>query len=353
MSGRRKKKRRSSNTYSPMKKGIIIGLIIALGALSFTTLPEDRVVVPAGWPKPVYNFKRHPLSEQRIALGRRLFYETLLSKDNTISCSSCHLQYTGFTHVDHNLSHGIGGRIGTRNSPALMNLAWSNSFMWDGAITHLDMQAEKPISNPLEMDESLTNVVAKLQATAGYPSLFYKAFGDSVITGDALMQSLSQFMLTMVSANAKYDRVMKGADTFTVREANGYKLFKQNCSSCHTEPLFTNGGFENNGLVPDSSLKDIGRMKITGNVGDSLKFKVPSLRNVEVTYPYMHDGRFRNLQMVLFQYTENVQHNATLSDKLKNKIHLSEQDKGDMIMFLKTLTDEEFLRNRKFEYIKN
>ena len=167
------------------------------------------------------------------------------------------------------------------------------------------------------------------------------------------MQSLSQFMLTLVSANAKYDRVKRGADTFSTREAKGYVQFKANCGACHTEPLFTNGQFENNGLAVDASLGDKGRSKITGRATDSLKFKVPTLRNIEVTSPYIHDGRFRNLQMVLFQYAQNVHESATLSDKLRKKMQLSEQDKGDIIQFLKTLTDEEFIKNKKFEFVAN
>ncbi len=336
-----------------MKTWIIIGVVMALGLLSFSRKPADRFVVPAGWPKPAYNFKKNPLDPQKVELGKRLFDETLLSRDNTISCNSCHAQYTAFAHTDHSLSHGIEGKIGSRNSPALMNLAWSNSFMWDGSVTQLDLQAQKPITNPLEMDETMVHVVAKLKATSNYPDLFFRAFGDSQITGDMIMQSLSQFMLTLVSANAKYDRVMNGTDTFTKREANGYALFKQDCAACHKEPLFTNGQFENNGLALDESLADGGRVKVTHNNADSLKFKVPTLRNIEVTYPYMHDGRFRNLQMVLFQYSEHVQQSSTLSVHLQKKLALSEQDKGDIILFLKTLTDEEFLKNKKFEFVNN
>ena len=146
---------------------------------------------------------------------------------------------------------------------------------------------------------------------------------------------------------------MRHADSFTTREANGYKLFRAHCSSCHPEPLFTNGKFENNGLPPDDSLRDKGRSNITGLDRDDLKFKVPTLRNIEVTYPYMHDGRFKNLQMVLFHYTENIYQSSTLSNKLKRKLNLSEQEKGDIIMFLKTLTDEDFLKDKKFGFTKN
>lgn len=340
-------------TIIRMKKWIIIAMVLVFGLLSFTRKPADKFVVPQGWPKPVYNFKKHPLDQQKVELGKRLFNETLLSRDNTISCNSCHAQYTAFAHTDHTLSHGIKGRIGPRNSPALMNLAWSESFMLDGSVTQLDLQAEKPITNPLEMDETIAHVVAKLQATRNYPPMFYRAFGDSLITGEMLMQSLSQFMLTLVSANAKYDRVKNGIDTFTTREARGYALFKQNCGACHTEPLFTNGQFENNGLAVDDALADGGRIKVTHRAVDSLKFKVPTLRNIEVSYPYMHDGRFRNLQMVLFQYAEHVVQSNTLSDKLRKKLVFTEQDKGDIIQFLKTLTDEEFLKNKKFEFVTN
>jgi len=334
-----------------MRKATVIALAsITLLLLAFSRKPAGNFAIPDGWPKPAYDFRKHPLTAGKVALGRRLFYEPGLSRDSTISCSSCHLSYTGFTHIDHNLSHGIRGRIGIRNSPALQNLAWSSSFMWDGAVAHIDEQAQKPVSNPLEMDESMGNVVRKLNNITAYRAAFYDAFADSAITAGALQQALGQFMLTLVSANAKYDKVMRGETTFTAREAHGYELFKANCASCHTEPLFTNGGFENNGLRPDSALNDMGRMKITGRPADSLKFKVPSLRNVEVTYPYMHDGRFRNLQMVLFHYTESVMQSPTLSPELRRKLNFTEQDKNDIVLFLKTLTDEQFLKNPDFQY---
>ncbi len=329
---------------------VIVSIGLVIGLLSFRRTSDTYT--PKGWPKPVYDFKHHPLSQEKVALGRRLFAETLLSRNNTVSCVSCHLQYTAFTHADHTLSHGIDGRIGTRNSPALMNLAWNKEFMWDGAIHHLDEQAKAPISNVLEMDCSMDTVVARLSANAEYKELFRNAFGDTLITADEVMQSLSQFMLTMVSANAKYDRVMNGIDTFSEREAHGYALFKQHCAVCHKEPLFTNGEFENNGLVPDTSLKDYGRAKTTGKASDSFKYKVPTLRNVEVSYPYMHDGRFRNLQMVLFHYSEKVYASSTLSRKLPGKLSFTDKERTDLVVFLRTLTDDTFLRDKKFTYLK-
>lgn len=333
-----------------MKKLIVILCLITF-AVAFTSINDELFYIPKNFPQPVYNFTNNPLTKEKIELGKILFYDPILSKDNTISCSSCHLSYTAFTHTDHDLSHGIENRIGTRNAPSLTNLAWSNNFMWDGAVHHLDMQALAPISNHDEMDESIANVVFKLQQSKKYRKLFYTAFNDSLITGEYVLKSISQFMLTLISANSKYDKVMRKQAGFAFNdyEAKGYELFKVNCASCHKEPLFTNNEFENNGLEPDKFLNDGGRIKITKNAEDSLKFKVPSLRNVELTYPYMHDGRYKNLQMVLFHYTESVYQSPTLSHQLKRKIVLSENDKTNIIAFLKTLTDEEFLQNKKFQ----
>ena len=332
-----------------MKKLVII-LFIVVFIVAFKTINNKLFYVPKNFPKPIYNFTNNILSTAKIDLGKALFYDPILSNDNTISCSSCHLSYTAFTHTDHDLSHGINNRIGTRNAPALFNLAWAKNFMWDGAVHQLDVQALAPISNHNEMDETIENVVLKLQQSKKYRKLFYNAFNDSVATGEHTLKAISQFMLTLISANSKYDKVMRkeAGFTFTEQEENGYKLFKTNCSSCHKEPLFTNNEFENNGLEPDTFLNDGGRIKITKNLADSLKFKVPSLRNIELTYPYMHDGRFKNLQMVLFHYTQSIYQSPTLSPQLKNKLNLNENDKTNIIAFLKTLTDDEFLQNKNF-----
>ena len=331
-----------------MRKVIVIILLCAAVLLGFRS-SNDILRVPENWPKPVYDFNRYPLKQEKIDLGRRLFYETLLSRDSSISCNSCHLSYTAFTHIDHKLSHGIQGLIGTRNAPALMNLAWSNSFMWDGRIDDLNEMSKAPICNSVEMDANMNLVVSRLNSVSDYRMLFQNAFGDSIVTSANITQALAQFMLTFVSASAKYDRVMAGVDTFTARETHGYHVFQQHCSSCHTEPLFTNNAYENNGLVPDSFLNDSGRMKLTRNPADYMKFKVPSLRNVEVTYPYMHDGRYRNLQMVLFHYSEEIVPSPELSPKLASRLALSEQEKSDVVLFLKTLTDTAFIRNKNFQ----
>lgn len=327
---------------------LLVATLVGLLASKGVYTPEQMAFkTPEGWPKPFYNFKRNPLSKEGVALGRKLFYEPKLSRNNTISCASCHLSYTAFTHVDHELSHGIEDRIGTRNSLALMNLAWSRSFMWDGAVNHLDIQALAPISHPAEMDEDLAHVVEKLQTETTYQKLFKEAYGDSVITGERLLKALSQFQLTLVSANSKYDQVMRAGSEVSLspQEHKGYVLFKNHCATCHTEPLFTNGNFENNGLAVDTFLKDKGRMGVTGKPRDSLLFKVPTLRNIEFSSPYMHDGRFSSLQEVLKHYSQGIEPHPTLSNELKNGISLSANDRVDLMAFLLTLSDKEFLFN--------
>ncbi len=335
-----------------MKNKIILFSITCLTFMAFKSLKDITFEVPKNWPKPYYDFTKNPLSSSKIELGRVLFYDPILSKNNMISCANCHSPFTAFTHVDHDLSHGIDDRIGTRNSPALMNLAWHTSFMWDGAINHLDMQALAPISHPDEMGENIESVVSKLQRAKNYPNLFYKAYKDSIITGEHTLKALSQFMLTLVSANAKYDSVMRKQAQFTAQEKNGYALFQKKCASCHAEPLFTNLQFENNGLEVDTSLNDYGRMKVTKNKNDSLKFKVPTLRNIEFSFPYMHDGRFKSIAAVLKHYTNGVKQSRTLSVHLQKPIVLSSNEKVDLTSFLLTLTDKSFLFNPKFGYPK-
>ncbi len=224
--------------------------------------------------------------------------------------------------------------------------------MWDGAVNHLDVQALAPIAHPAEMDHDIALVVKKLQQNDRYQQLFKAAFGDTRVTGERLLKAIAQFELTLISGHARYDRVMQGQDTFTVQEKNGYRLFQQYCNSCHTEPLFTNLGFENNGLPIDTALMDYGRMTITGLPADSLLFKVPTLRNIEFSYPYMHDGRYRKLCDVLKHYTEGIQHSPTLSPQLMNKIPLTADEKTDLTAFLLTLSDREFLFNPDFAFPK-
>jgi len=301
---------------------------------------------------PHYDLSKLSMSENEFQLGRQLFYDPILSRDQSISCASCHLQATGFTHVDHDLSHGIEGRIGKRNSMALMNLAWNTSFMWDGGVNHIELQALAPISSEDEMGSSLKEVVTKLNASKKYKILFYNSYKDSLVTGQKTLLALTQFVVMLNSYNSKYDKYIrneKGGE-FTMQEKNGLAIFKNNCASCHTEPLFTNNEFHNNGLTLDPYLKDFGRMLITNKSEDSLKFKVPTLRNIQFTPPYMHDGRFETLKAVITHYNSGITHNITLAEDLKNNLELTHKEEVDLLVFLRTLTDKEFLFNNRFSY---
>lgn len=329
--------------------GIVLFGIFAFSKNYFTPIYFE---IPKGFPKPVYDFSKNPLTEEGFQLGRNLFYDPILSKDNTISCASCHLQQTGFAHVDHDLSHGIEGKIGTRNSLSLQNLAWTKNFMYDGGINNLEVQALTPISSEIEMHETLQNVVEKLQKTEKYRNLFQKAFGTQKITGQFTLKALSQFVVQLVSANSKYDKVTRGEEKFTEMEQKGYELFKINCASCHKEPLFTSETFENNGLPIDSTLNDFGRIKITQNPKDNLKFKVPTLRNIQFTFPYMHDGRFKTLNDVVKHYNSGIVKSETLAMQLQQPMNLTDNQRTEIIAFLKTLTDTEFLFNPKYGFPK-
>jgi len=329
-----------------------ISLFLLLFTMGFVLIDLPEFKVPIGWPKPAYDFKKNTFSNEKIMLGRVLFYDPILSKDNSISCASCHSPYNAFAHTDHALSHGIGDSIGFRNAPALINLAWQKSFMWDGAINNLDEQAVFPITHPKEMGERLNNVIQKINQSEKYKKLIASAYEIDSINKTQLLQSISQFILSLVSANSKYDSVMQHKLSFTTQELNGYQLFKKNCSSCHTEPLFTNGNYKNNGLKPSAILNDYGRMRITQNKKDSLLFKVPTLRNLSYTYPYMHDGRFTKLSEVLQHYTSNVDVNSNISKELQQPIVLTPNEKVDLISFLLTLNDRSFVFNPNYSFIK-
>lgn len=341
-----------------MNSFLKIGIVLIATVLLLTGLRNRveheliSIEIPKNWPNPHYDFQQNPLSEPIIELGRTLFYDPILSADNTISCSSCHLSFTAFTHVDHALSHGIGDSIGTRNAPVLINLAWNKHFMWDGAVNHIEMQALAPITHPLEMGENLEHVLSKLNHSSKYRSLFYLAFQDSNITSCSLLKSIAQFQLTLISSNSKYDKVQRNEDTFTDQEKSGYRLFKRHCNSCHSAPLFTTGEFRNNGLPIDSILHDLGRGKVTQLVQDNYTFKIPTLRNIEFSYPYMHDGRFKTLMDVLNHYSSGIAHTPNIDPLIKNGIRLSSNEKVDLIAFLLTLSDKDFLFNPKFQYPK-
>lgn len=330
---------RHTNAVVP---ALAVVLVITMAAGMMPTHPV-RLEVPKGWPAMSYDLSRNPLTQEGIALGRKLFHDPILSRDSSTSCSSCHTSYTAFSHTDHKLSHGINDSIGTRNAPALMNLAWGKTFMWDGAVNHLDMQPLAPINHPAEMGESTQHVVFKLENSPVYRRMFTEAFGDSMILGDRMLKALAQFQLSLISAGSRYDRMRAGVEVFTEQEQNGYLLFQAHCNACHLEPLFTTGAFANNGLPPDSLLRDGGRIRITRDTNDSLKFKIPTLRNVEYSFPYMHDGRFKTLRAVLDHYDHGIMKSATLAPELRAGLPLTSDQRTDLVAFLLTLSDRAFV----------
>ena len=311
-------------------------------------LPADNIifVVPQGWPQPHYDFSTNPLTKEGFILGRKLFYDTKLSRDNTISCGSCHQQFAAFSHLDHKTSHGIYGLFGTRNAPPLYNLNWQTNFMWDGGVNHIEVQPLAPITNPVEMDENMNNIVAKLQGDANYRAMFKEAFGTETVNTQLIFKAITQFQGMLVSYNSKYDKYSRGETTLTTNEMNGLNVFQQKCNACHTAPLFTNFDYVNNGL--DNVFADEGRAKITLLPSDSGTFKVPSLRNVQLSRPYMHDGRFETLEQVLDHYSGGIKNSNTLSPLLNSGIPLTSQEKKDIIAFLKTLTDNTFKNDKRF-----
>jgi cytochrome c peroxidase len=333
-----------------LKKTLLISAAVILLCAAFMQVNEVLLPVPKNWPKAAYPFEKNALSKAGVNLGRRLFYDPILSANSSISCASCHSPYNAFTHVDHALSHGIHDSIGTRNSPALMNLAWHKTFMWDGSINNLDQQALAPITHPLEMGEKMPHVLQKLQSQTSYRQQFYAAYRDSNISADNTFKALSQFLLTLISYHSKYDSVSQKLSRFSPQEENGYRLFRKHCNHCHTEPLFTNDEFANNGLRPDETLKDEGRKKITGKESDAYCFKVPSLRNIAYSPPYMHDGRFKTLATVLKHYSEGIQPSKTLHPSLKNGIKLRNNEQVDLVAFLLCLSDKAFILNANLHF---
>jgi cytochrome c peroxidase len=336
-----------------MKILTIIGIVFftATGVASIDAGNKPtplRLVVPPGWPQPLYNFKYNPLTKEGFELGRKLFYDERLSKDSTVSCASCHQQFGAFATYDHNFSHGYNNTLTTRNAPSLQNIAWQKEFMWDGGITHLDLQPLAPLTASNEMGETLQNVIGKLNRDTAYKRLFKNAFGTALVNTQRMSMALSQFILMLVSSNSKYDKVMRGELVFAAAEKQGYEVFKQKCNSCHKEPLFSDFSYRNTGLLLDTTLNDYGRMKITRDKKDSLKFKVPSLRNVALTFPYGHDGRFFSLQNVYEHYRNKMVVGDNTDSLLLKKIPISNTEAGLLTAFLRTLTDTAFLKNPQF-----
>ena len=294
----------------------------------------------------------NPLIEERVALGKALFNETALSRDNTISCASCHVANFAFTDA-RRFSLGVRGQKGTRNSMPLFNLAWKTSFFWDGRAPSLRAQALMPIEDHTELDETLDRVTAKLAEKKEYPPLFAAAFGSPEINAEKIGLAVENFLLTLTSFDAKFDRALRGKALLSDDEKHGFELFMTefdprtgqrgaDCFHCHGGPLFSDHQFHNNGLAPDEN--DTGRFRITKLEADRGKFATPSLRNIARTAPYMHDGRFTTLEEVVAHYSSGVKRSATLDPNLakhpEGGLQLNAEDQRALVAFLKTLGEE-------------
>ncbi len=329
-------------------------MIVLFAACKEAPQDEWSLELPSNFPKPHFDVANRPITKEGFELGRKIFYDPQLSRDNSTSCGSCHIPTSAFTQHGHVVSHGIDNKLGRRNSLPVQNMLWEPLFFWDGGVQNLELVAINAITSPVEMDESPANVLEKIKNDPAYPPLFKAAYGTEEVTSGRFLFALAQFMGGLISANSKYDQVQRGENNaqFTAEEARGYELFKQNCTTCHQEPLFTDFSFRDNGLTKNYD-RDKGRFEISLDSADLGVFRVPSLRNLTYTKPYMHDGKKASLEAVLDHYTGGLEMSRNLDPLLIQPngqlgFSLSAQQKLDIIAFLKTLDDEEFVRNPLF-----
>lgn len=329
--------------------GVITGLTILHGQ---NKPPAGSTPVafktPKGFPKPKLPADNQ-LTQERIELGEKLFHDTILSIDGTVSCAACHVVEFAFSD-DVDLSRGFEGRLGKRNSMPLFNLAWKDEFFWDGRAKSLRAQVLEPIQDHLEMAANLNSVIYRLNRRKVYRDAFEKAYGPGKITKEMLGLALENFLFTITSHDSKYDQVVAKKEKFSNLEERGRTLFFKphqrggaGCFECHSGPHFTDFEYRNNGLSLVDDLRDLGVFKVTGKEEDKLKFVTPSLRNIAITEPYMHDGRFPKLEDVVKHYNSPLHKSKTLDPKLKPKgLGLSKEDQAALVAFLKTLTDPKF-----------
>ncbi|MBP6455978.1 MAG: c-type cytochrome [Chitinophagaceae bacterium] len=296
----------------------------------------------------------NPLTEEAVALGRKLFWDPILSANNTQSCGTCHNPSFAFVDSTNQFSKGIDGFFGNRNSMPLINLGYSETLFWDGRANSLEEQALGPIQNPIEMHNTLENMVHHLKADIKYPLDFYKVFGTAEITPEMVAKVLASFERTMISNNSKFDKYQRGEINLSAEETRGMNLFvdmnKGDCNHCHTLGAnFSDFEFRNTGL--DSIPIDLGRFEVTKNNDDKGKMKTPTLRNIALTAPYMHDGRFATLFQCIEHYNKNFKYTENLDANLEHSIkgRMSYDEINDIIAFLNTLTDYDFINNKNFK----
>ncbi|MFT5778652.1 MAG: cytochrome c peroxidase [Crocinitomicaceae bacterium] len=309
----------------------------------------------------------NPMTQEGVELGRMLFYEKMLSGDNTMSCAECHSPSSAFSDPNQ-FSTGIDGVQGNRNSMALINLGWNQSFFWDGRAETLEEQILGPVQNPIEMHETWSNAMSEINASVDYRNRFFRAFGENAVDSVHAAKAIAQFIRTMISGSSKYDVMYKYENglalsaselttytSVTPSEWAGYDLFKSingaDCFHCHNGPLVQVHKFSNNGL--DATFTDLGRGAITGNYEDEGKFKIPSLRNIAYSAPYMHDGRFATLDDVIDHYSHGIQesHSIDLLIEFADQggVQLDAFEKDLVKQFLMTLSDESFINNPDFQ----
>jgi cytochrome c peroxidase len=317
--------------------------------------PPDLLPVPVIPGVPAMQIPAdNPLTVQGVALGRRLFHDVRLSGNNTQACASCHAPELAFSDHGRRFSSGIDGSLGRRNAPALTNVGFGGPFFWDGRAPTLEEQALEPVENPIEMNTTWADVVAKLRRDRDYPDLFGAAFGSAEITRERVVMAIAQFERTFVSANSRYDRWRRHEITATTQEFDGFRFFFTEigeCFHCHDPFQLSDRSFRDIGL--DADPPDTGRYEVTGSSTDIGKFKVPTLRNVAVTAPYMHDGRFVTLEEVLEHYSAGGNHASPnldpfLDPRSLNGRNMTAEQKQAIIAFLHMLTDSTFISNPDF-----
>ncbi|MDB5087332.1 MAG: Cytochrome-c peroxidase [Mucilaginibacter sp.] len=347
---------------------VLLGLITCLSGWSYINDSIEtgpyQLVYPANFGNRINVPDDNQTTKQGVYLGRLLFYEKKLSANNTLSCASCHQQDKAFTDGKA-FSEGVDHVLTTRNSMSLVNLLWARKFFWDGRAGSLEDQAITPMTNPHEMGQSLEISVKKISNTVTYPALFKLVYGDETITSDRICKAISQFERTLISCNSRYDQYLSNAYQPARQELNGMNLFMNgpnpekgirgaNCAHCHGGAKTYKELFHNNGL--DSIPKDAGIEALTGLAADRGRFKVPTLRNIALTAPYMHDGRFKTLNEVVDHYSDHLKESEALSTFLRGEsndiggktLHLRPEEKKDIIAFLDMLTDSTFINDPRF-----
>lgn len=346
-------------SFEKVEKRSLIGcqLLVFIYIMSGCSLPQPTVYdfdIPKEVPlfeQPDYNVA----TTEGVALGRKLFYDPILSGNNTISCATCHLQQLAFSDGISLRSETPSGNRLERHVPALINLGWADKLFWDGGVPNLEFLATAPIQHPDEMDQDLMELNQELNADAEYSKLFKDVMGTDSIESSHVSHALAQFVRSLTSFNSRFDQFQAGEGaSLTAKELKGYELYKQHCAQCHTEGLFTDNGFHNNGLdsvFENDTLFGIvkGRFRVTLDSNDIGKFKTPTLRNVALTGPYMHDGRFKTLKEVLGHYRYDIKKSSTTDDfllrDLEKLTRLTDNQEDALIAFLETLSDSTFIHN--------